>query len=262
MSQGKHSATTKIRYAALNRIVARLSGRSAVVQAVTAERARRSLTALAAAAASTARVAVILGSSGEAHRPVIVRLLVVPRAAEAAVGEAGSSRGLMQSGLGHEPLLGLMPLCAPSEARADDELECLLNSLGMATEAAPTKLASFVTRCDVLWDEFMQNGGLDECDELLELSALPRSRTPSPGMLEGRPQRRAGLMMMSEAVWEYPPGTVSDDACCVPGLCDDGASYNAGCSRTLAGAILDTYSADGECRMSVGVERIGAGPSS
>ena len=49
MSQGKHSATTKTRYAALNRIVARLNGRAAVQEAVTAERARRSLTALATA---------------------------------------------------------------------------------------------------------------------------------------------------------------------------------------------------------------------
>ena len=66
-----------------------------------------------------------------------------------------------------------------------------------------------------------------------------------------------GLMMMSESVWEYPPGTVSDDARCVPGLCDDGASYNAGCARSVAGAILDTYSADGECRMDVGTSEAG-----
>ena len=66
-------------------------------------------------------------------------------------------------------------------------------------------------------------------------------------------------MMVSESIWEYPPGTVSNDARCVPGLCDDGASFNAGCSRSLAGAILDTYSADGECRMSVGSNEANAG---
>ena len=37
MNHGKHSATTKTRYAALNRIVARLNGRAAVLEAVTAD---------------------------------------------------------------------------------------------------------------------------------------------------------------------------------------------------------------------------------
>ena len=240
MNQGKHIAVTKIRYAALNRVVARLNGQAAVEDAVTAERARRSLTALAAAAASCAQVALILGTTGDVQRPVVVRLLVVPRSdASAATSShrsyASCSRAMPGEAHGSSP--GFMALCAPDES--------------LCGSSAIERLSMLYLHCDTLWDEFVRGEDLSEWSGLLPYS---RSRTPSPSL---EVSEREQLMMVSESIWEYPPGTVSNDARCVPGLCDDGASYNAGCSRTLAGAILDTYSADGECRMGVGASDAG-----
>ena len=48
------------------------------------------------------------------------------------------------------------------------------------------------------------------------------------------------VRLSSRVLTALPPGTLESDTDCVPALCDDGASRNASCCRTLDGALLDT----------------------
>ena len=224
-NDGKQESTCKLHHSKVNKLIQALGGTASVHAAVIAHQANTNMQALAAASEIEPTVSVIIGLTGEPSRPVVLRLFVVSRSAasEACMSTAGSST--------------LMPLNAPACDSED-------------------------------WETWMLTG--IDCDALRELEhelclsrdrafALHRSRTPSPAHWMHELHMRDGVLFMvsSEEQWEYPPGTVVASEGCIPALCDDGASYDASCSRTLRGAMLDTYSSAGECHMGVGTNDSG-----
>ena len=90
---------------------------------------------------------------------------------------------------------------------------------------------------------------------LLELDGIMlRSRTPSPSCPRADWRDLHGdrcdelfaqfgllLMMSTEEQWEYSPGTVTSGEDCFPALCDDGASFDASCARSLRGALCGAW---------------------
>ena len=76
-----------------------------------------------------------------------------------------------------------------------------------------------------------------------QMYALPSCTASAPTMKGGIPppaeHEEGGSVSHT-----YPPGTLEDDSQCVPALSDNGASYETHCSRTLDGALLDTYNPD------------------
>ena len=227
-NDGKQESTCQLHYSKVNKLIQALGGIDAVRSAVIEHQASTGILALASASTIEPSVSVVIGTTGVASRPIMLRLFVVSRSDMSHSGAASTSMST------------LMPLHEQSTCSEPDWASDILSGLGCMADAP--------------WVDMLTD------DALVELEcAFYRSRTPSPGPWdEGLPLRLDSLYMIStEEQWEYPPGTVVDGNACFPALCDDGASYDASCSRSLSGAMLDTYSAAGECQMGVGTNDSG-----
>ena len=149
---GKQSSTCMLHYSKINKLVRSLGGIDSVRGAVFAHQADTAMLALATASAIQPSVSVVIGTTGEATRPVLLRLFVVSRSevSHSSAAAAGSSSTLM-------------PLHAP---------DC------MDDEWSAHMLAGIEHMADESWVDVLTADALAELD-----SVHHRSRTPSPGLL-------------------------------------------------------------------------------
>lgn len=159
---GKQPSTCMLHYSKINKLVRSLGGIVTVRGAVIAHQADTAMLALASASAIRPSVSVVIGTTGEATRPVLLRLFVVSRSdvSHSSAAAAGSSSTLM-------------PLHAP---------DC------MDVEWSAHMLAGIEDMADESWVDVLTTGALAELD-----SVFDRSRTPSPDLLHDTRLRQRSL---------------------------------------------------------------------
>ena len=96
-NDGKQVSACKLHYSSVNRLVTALGGSDRVRSAVIEHQANTAMNALAAASAIVPTVSVVIGTTGQSARPIMLRLFVVSRSELSNESAAASSSATLLS---------------------------------------------------------------------------------------------------------------------------------------------------------------------